>query len=115
MEVQPQLVVSANPEHYHSLAEALAGTSTEVACGHEAVMRAASLTVDWSMVAIVGLAGLQPAMQAVANASVVALANKECIVCAWPFIHKAATKHNTAIIPVDSEHNVYFNSGAMSI
>ena len=56
------------------------------------------------MSAIVGLAGLQPTVDAIKVSKTVALANKETIICGWHFLSKLKKKYKTEILPVDSEH-----------
>jgi 1-deoxy-D-xylulose-5-phosphate reductoisomerase len=60
------------------------------------------------MAAIVGAAGLSPAMAAIRRGAMVALANKEAMVCAGPLVIAAARKHGATLLPVDSEHNAMF-------
>jgi 1-deoxy-D-xylulose-5-phosphate reductoisomerase len=60
------------------------------------------------MSAIVGAAGLAPTMAAVRRGAHVALANKECLVCAGPLFIQAAKAHGATLLPVDSEHNAIF-------
>jgi len=56
------------------------------------------------MSAIVGIAGLQPTVDAIKVSKTVALANKESIICGWHILEKLRKKYNTKILPVDSEH-----------
>ena len=77
-----QRAVIADDGQYAALREALAGTGIAVAAGERAVVEAASLPADWVMAAIVGAAGLEPTLAAVQRGAIVALANKECLVCA---------------------------------
>ena len=76
------LAVLADEKNYKALKDALNGTSTEVAAGKSAVIEAASRPADWIMAGIVGAAGLEPTLTAIRGGRVVALANKECLVCA---------------------------------
>ncbi len=72
-------------------------------------MNAAGLPADWIMAAIVGAAGVEinaPCHSAGNNE--IALANKESLVCAGPFMMDAVEKHGTTLLPVDSEHNAIF-------
>ncbi|SUJ19877.1 1-deoxy-D-xylulose 5-phosphate reductoisomerase [Sphingomonas paucimobilis] len=77
-----ELAVVADESCLPDLREALAGTETGVAGGRAAVIEAAAMPVDWTMGAIVGCAGLEPAMAAIANGGTVVLANKEPLVSA---------------------------------
>lgn len=100
--------VIANPAHYNALKTALSGTNIEVSAGEEAVVEAAAHPADRVMSAIVGAAGLKPTLAAIRRGAHVALANKECLVCAGPLITRAVAKHNATLIPVDSEHSAIF-------
>jgi 1-deoxy-D-xylulose-5-phosphate reductoisomerase len=98
----------ANTDKYAELKSLLTGTSCEIAAGDDAVEEAAARASDVLLAAIVGAAGLKPTMKAVERGATIALANKECLVCAGAVFMKAAEKHGASIIPVDSEHNAIF-------
>jgi 1-deoxy-D-xylulose-5-phosphate reductoisomerase len=102
--------VLADPSQYAALKEALAGTDIHVAAGPEAVIAAASLPADWTMAAIVGAAGLPATMAALARGGVMAIANKESLVCAGEPVLAAARTGGATILPVDSEHNAIFQA-----
>jgi 1-deoxy-D-xylulose-5-phosphate reductoisomerase len=106
--LKPQMVALADPAGYASLKAALAGTNIGVAAGEQAVCQAASLDSDWVMAAIVGAAGLKPALEAVKRGIVVGLANKECLVSAGTLFMAAVERHGATLLPVDSEHNAIF-------
>jgi 1-deoxy-D-xylulose-5-phosphate reductoisomerase len=63
---------------------------------------------DVILVAVVGTAGLEPAMAAIAAGKDVALASKEILVLAGSFVMAEARKKGVRILPVDSEHNAVF-------
>jgi len=75
----------ADPARLGELKAALAGTRTECGAGESAVIEAAARPADWVMAAVSGAAGLKPALAAVDRGASVALANKECLVCAGDF------------------------------
>jgi len=100
--------VIADASLYNSLKDALSGTGIEVAAGEEAVLDAAAMPSDIVMSAIVGAAGLKPTLAAIRTGATVALANKECLVCAGPLMNKEVRRHNATLIPVDSEHSGIF-------
>ncbi|MBX7147260.1 MAG: 1-deoxy-D-xylulose-5-phosphate reductoisomerase, partial [Alphaproteobacteria bacterium] len=100
--------VIANSKKYQELKNILFGTHIEVAAGEEAVVEAAARPAEWVMAAIMGAAGLEPTMAAVQRGAMVALANKECLVCAGELMMMAVKKHNAVMLPVDSEHNAIF-------
>ena len=60
------------------------------------------------MSAIVGFAGLAPTLAAAQAGAVVALANKESLICAGPTLLRTAKLAGGAVIPVDSEHSAIF-------
>jgi 1-deoxy-D-xylulose-5-phosphate reductoisomerase len=59
---------------------------------------------DYTLAAISGLNGLDPTFKIIKNTKIIAIANKESIICAWNLISKELKKYNTQFIPVDSEH-----------
>ena len=63
---------------------------------------------DWVMSAIVGAAGLAPTLAAAKTGAIVALANKESLVCAGPALLEIARRAGGVVIPVDSEHSAIF-------
>lgn len=106
--VKPRLAVIGDPGKYQILRDALAGSGTEAAAGRDAVIEAASRPADWIMAAIVGAAGLAPTLAAVAQGTTVAIANKECLVCAGDHMMDVVRREGTTLLPVDSEHNAIF-------
>ncbi len=104
-EFHARLAVTADPARYHQLRDALAGTGIEVAAGPQAVLEAAGRPVDQLMAAIVGVAGLEPTLAAVAAGNTILLANKECLVSAGELFMARARRHGVDVVPVDSEHN----------
>ncbi|MFC7050576.1 1-deoxy-D-xylulose-5-phosphate reductoisomerase [Emcibacter nanhaiensis] len=103
-----KMAVVADESCYQALKEALAGTNIKVGAGREALIEAASLPSDWVMASIVGAAGLDPTLSAIRRGAIVALANKECLVCAGDLVMKEVVEHNATLLPVDSEHNAIF-------
>ncbi len=95
----------ADPDAYPRLKEALAGHPISVGCGPEALVEAALYPADWVMAAIVGAAGLAPTLAAVRRGAIVALANKEVLVCAGEFVMREVKRCGATLLPVDSEHN----------
>ena len=107
-----KLAVVADEAKYNDLKDALSGTSVEVAAGENAVIEAAGLSVDWTMAAIVGAAGLSPTLQAVKQGKCIALANKECLVSAGELFSHEVELAGTTVLPVDSEHSAAFQAVA---
>ncbi len=100
----------ADPDRLAELKDALAGTRTECGAGESAIIEAAARPADWVMAAVSGAAGLKPALAAVDRGASVALANKECLVCAGDFFMQRAAKAGACILPADSEHNALFQA-----
>jgi 1-deoxy-D-xylulose-5-phosphate reductoisomerase len=108
LELRPQLAVIADPERYGALKAGLSGTNIAVAAGADALVEAASLPSDRVLAAIVGAAGLAPTMAAIRAGAVVAIANKECLVCAGDLVTAEARACGAKLLPVDSEHSAVF-------
>ena len=100
-----ELAVIADETCYAELRARLIGTGIEAAAGADALVEAASRPADWVMAAIVGAAGLKPTLAAVRQGTCTALANKECLVSAGPIFMREVARHETALLPVDSEHS----------
>jgi len=91
-----------------ALREALAGTSIVAAAGQAALEETAAEPVDMVISAIVGAAGVKPTAAAVSAGNDVALANKECLICAGAAFMELVGDNDISLLPVDSEHNALF-------
>ncbi|MCP9627102.1 1-deoxy-D-xylulose-5-phosphate reductoisomerase [Rhodopseudomonas palustris] len=109
-EFNARFVAVADPARLGELRAALAGTAIECGAGESALIEAAARPADWVMAAISGAAGLKPALAAVDRGATVALANKECLVCAGDFFMSRAVAANARILPADSEHNALYQA-----
>jgi 1-deoxy-D-xylulose-5-phosphate reductoisomerase len=65
---------------------------------------------DVVLSAVVGAAGLAPALAALRAGKVLAVANKEALVAAGPLLMSASREHGGRIVPVDSEHSAVFQA-----
>ena len=108
--LRPRIAVLSDEAALPALRDALAGTGIACAAGEAAVIEAASRPVDWTMAAIVGAAGLKPTLAALARGGILALANKESMVCAGAIVMAEAARSGATILPVDSEHNAIFQA-----
>lgn len=106
--LRPRLAVIGDPDRYGELKLALGGSDIEVAAGADALVEAAERPTDWVMAAIVGAAGLSPTLAAVRQGAIVALANKESLVCAGSLMMAEVSNSGATLLPVDSEHNAIF-------
>ncbi len=103
-----EIAVVGDEAYLPALRAALAGSGIEAAGGAAALVEAASRTVDLTVAAIVGTAGLAPTMAAIEQGRTVALANKEALVSAGEVMTAAVARYGTTLLPVDSEHNAIF-------
>ncbi|HEU4805112.1 MAG TPA: 1-deoxy-D-xylulose-5-phosphate reductoisomerase [Nitrobacter sp.] len=110
LEFNARFVAVADPACFGALKDALAGSGIECGVGESAIIEAASRPADWLMAAVSGAAGLKPALAAVDRGTTIALANKECLVCAGDFFMQRAAKAGACILPADSEHNALFQA-----
>ena len=99
-DVGARLAVVSEPSAYADLKDALAGSGIE----------AATRPADWVMASIAGAIGLKPTLAAIEKGMTVALANKECLVCAGGLFMRRAAATGATVLPVDSEHNAIFQA-----
>ncbi len=104
-DVGARFAAIGDPSRYDDLKQALDGAGIVCGAGREALDEAAQRPSDWIMAAIVGTAGLSPTLAAVRRGAIVALANKEALVCAGALFMQEARRSGSTILPVDSEHN----------
>lgn len=109
-EFDARFVAVADASRFDELKNALAGTGIACGVGESAIIEAASRPADWLMAAVSGAAGLKPALAAVDRGTTIALANKECLVCAGDFFMQRAARAGACILPADSEHNALFQA-----
>ena len=103
-EYKAKNVLIYNKTFYNYVKTALKNEKTKVFSNNTPINKIINTKIDYTMSAIVGLAGLQPTIDAIKVSKNVALANKETIICAWDILKKLKKKYKTKIIPVDSEH-----------
>jgi 1-deoxy-D-xylulose-5-phosphate reductoisomerase len=108
--LRAERAVIADPAGYVRLRDALSGTGIEVAAGPDAVVAVAALAADLTMAAITGAAGLAATLAAIRRGAIVALANKEALVCAGEVMLRAVRDADATLLPVDSEHNAIFQA-----
>ena len=109
-EIGARHAVVADPSAYGELKDALSGSGVEAAAGEQALIEAAQRPADWVMAAISGAVGLKPTLAAIERGVTVALANKECLVCAGSLFMRRAASTGATVLPVDSEHNAVFQA-----
>jgi 1-deoxy-D-xylulose-5-phosphate reductoisomerase len=110
--LRAECAVISDPANYAELARLLAGTGIQTACGDVAAVEAAAMAADWTMAAITGAAGLPSTLAAIRRGGMVALANKEALICAGEVMLEAVRSYGATLLPVDSEHNAIFQAMA---
>ena len=97
-------VLIKNEKFYEVVRNSLKKNKTKVFSGNTSINKIISGKLDYTMSAIVGLAGLQPTIDIIKVSKTVAMANKETIICGWGILSKLIKKYKTKMLPVDSEH-----------
>lgn len=109
-ELNASFAAIADPTAYHDLKAALAGSGIEAGAGEVSLIEAAERPAEWVLAAIVGSAGLKSSLAAAKRGATVALANKECLVCAGDLFMRTAREAGAQVLPVDSEHNAIYQA-----
>nr|WP_286189802.1 1-deoxy-D-xylulose-5-phosphate reductoisomerase [Labrenzia sp. R4_2] len=108
LRLKAKSAILSDPSNYEDLKNRLSGSGIESASGDQAVLEAVDRDTDLVIGAIVGAAGLLPTMAAIKPGRRIALANKECLVCAGDLFMGKIAAEAAEILPVDSEHNAIF-------
>ncbi len=111
LKFRPKYAVMRDESGAQRLKEGIAEAelNTEVECGVAALEKIASLPeVDIVMAAIVGAAGMQPALAAARSGKRILLANKETLVMVGQLFMDAVKENGAVLLPIDSEHNAIF-------
>jgi 1-deoxy-D-xylulose-5-phosphate reductoisomerase len=109
-ELNVRFAAVGDPSAYAELKDALGGSGIAAGAGENALVEAAARPAQWVIGAITGAAGLKPTLAAAERGVMVALANKECLVCAGGLFMRRAAAAGATVLPVDSEHNALFQS-----
>jgi 1-deoxy-D-xylulose-5-phosphate reductoisomerase len=105
---RPEAISIGDSEKARELENTL-GTSTRVHAGAEGLLALATLpSADIVLIAIVGTAGLQPALAAIRAGKDIAVASKEILVMAGEIVMREAQKNGVRVLAVDSEHSAIF-------
>jgi 1-deoxy-D-xylulose-5-phosphate reductoisomerase len=109
VQFSPELAVVGSAQSAQLLRQLLDahGCSTRVLYGEQALCQVAR-DCDTVMAAIVGAAGLAPAMAAASAGNKILLANKEALVMSGQLFMDAVAQHHATLLPIDSEHNAIF-------
>jgi 1-deoxy-D-xylulose-5-phosphate reductoisomerase len=105
---QPEAISINHPEKARDLGKFF-GATTQVYSGDEGLIKLATLpSADIVLIAIVGTAGLKPALAAIRAGKDIAIASKEILVMAGEIVMSEARKHGVRVLAVDSEHSAIF-------
>lgn len=105
----PDFAVVFDEKSALTLKKNISGSGVEILFGNDGYRAAASYTpVDMVIAAMVGSAGLIPALSAIDAGKNIALANKETLVMAGEIVIKKAVEKGVKILPIDSEHSAIF-------
>ena len=103
------IVVSINDAAKVAELRGKLGLTCEVHSGAEGLLKLATMPeADIVLIAIVGTAGLQPALAAIRAGKDIAVASKEILVMAGEIVMSEARKHGVRVLAVDSEHSAIF-------
>ena len=109
-ELGARFAAVGDPAAYDDLRNALSGTGIAAGAGESGLVEAAERPAEWVIGAITGAAGLKPTLAAAERGAIVALANKETLVCAGGLFMRRAAAAGAIVLPVDSEHNALFQA-----
>ena len=105
---QPRAVSISDPARAAELAQQL-GPSIRVHSGSQGLLELAALPeADIVLIAIVGIAGLHPALAAIRAGKDIAIASKEILVMAGETVMNEARRQGVRVLAVDSEHSAIF-------
>ena len=106
-EFNPSLIAIYDETKALELKRRLPGFRIEA--GMEGLIAASTLAeVDFTMLAMSGTAGLEPALAAIEAGKQIGLANKEILVAAGELVSRRAREKGVTLLPVDSEHSALF-------
>lgn len=105
---KPEIAVLTNPENLSKLSSI---GNTNLYYGENALVHAVCESADIVVVAVVGFCGLKAVIEAIKMDKIIALANKESLVCGGEIVNKLLEEHpKSKILPVDSEHSALWQS-----
>tara|TARA_B100000989_G_scaffold42843_1_gene27309 strand:- start:127 stop:1290 length:1164 start_codon:yes stop_codon:yes gene_type:complete len=102
-------IIITNPDCYKKTKIICKNKKINIFKNFNSLKRILPKKVDYVMSAISGIEGLLPTHRIINRTKLIAIANKEAIICGWPIIKKQLEMHKTKFIPVDSEHYSIFS------
>src|SRR5690242_15474245 len=105
---RPEAISIIDPAKARQLQDKLGGVAN-VSSGTDGLIKLATMPgADIVLIAIVGTAGLRPALAAIRAGKDIAVASKEILVMAGEIVMNEARKHGVRVLAVDSEHSAIF-------
>jgi 1-deoxy-D-xylulose-5-phosphate reductoisomerase len=105
---RPEAISINDPAKAEELRNKL-GSAADISSGPDGLVKLATMPgVDIVLIAIVGTAGLRPALAAIRAGKDIAVASKEILVMAGEIVMSEARKHGVRVLAVDSEHSAIF-------
>src|SRR5262249_9204738 len=105
---KPEAISIIDPARAQELRGKL-GAAVNVSSGPDGLVQLATMRgADIVLIAIVGTAGLRPALAAIRAGKDIAVASKEILVMAGEIVMSEARKHGVRVLAVDSEHSAIF-------
>ena len=109
LEFRPHLVSVGSLQGAEELRERLRGLPVKICFGEEGLAEVAAYSeAELCLLAVVGAAGLTPALAAIRAGKDVALATKEALVMAGALLTAEAAARGVKLLPVDSDHSAIF-------
>jgi len=107
-QLQPTMIGMADSSSIDQLRQGLE-PEIETVFGQEGLIQLATLPeADIVLIAIVGIAGLEPALAAIRAGKDIAVASKEILVMAGELVMQEAARYGVRVLAVDSEHSAIF-------
>lgn len=102
---QPKYICIANSAYYAQVKEALEPYNINILYGKDGLAEASKIDVDICISAIIGFAGFIPTINMLPHCKILAIANKETIICGGNLFIEECKKYKVKLLPIDSEHN----------
>ena len=102
-------IIITDPDSYRKVKKDNKSKAINILQNFENLKKILPKKIDYVMSAISGIEGLLPTYEIIKYTKLIAIANKESIVCGWSLIKKELKKNKTIFIPVDSEHFSIFS------
>ncbi|MBL6785194.1 MAG: 1-deoxy-D-xylulose-5-phosphate reductoisomerase [Rickettsiales bacterium] len=109
-EFKPKYAAILDDSQVDFIKSELSDLNIKIMSGESGFLEAASIKANVAVVGISGIAGLKPTMKLIESVDILAIANKEAIVCGGSFLTEKIKLLNKKLVPVDSEHSALFQT-----